>query len=251
MNLIKNSMNALILGITFLISVIFLGTNYFNYKSLDTGITVTGSATKNFSSDLIVWRGYFSKKAQTSKEAYKLLKDDASKINEYLLSNGVKEEEIVFSSVSIRENYVTDQVYDEASGEYRYFERFDGYLLSQDVVIESGEVDKIEVISRDITQLIDSGVEFFSSSPEYYYTKLSELKLQMITEATDNARERAEILARNSNSSLGRLVKGNLGVFQITAQNSSEDEYDYMGVFNTSSKNKTALVTVKLQYKTK
>jgi len=202
MSLFKNSMNALILGTVFLIAVIFLGTNYFSYKSIDTGITVTGSATKNFTSDLIVWRGYFSKEARTSKEAYALLKKDADKIHEYLIDNGVKEEEIVFSSVSIRENYVTDQVYDEAIGDYRYIQRFEGYILSQDVVIESGEVDKIEVISRDITQLIDAGVEFFSSSPEYYYTKLSELKLQMITEATENARERAEILAHNSNSGL-------------------------------------------------
>jgi hypothetical protein len=38
-----------------------------------------------------------------------------------------------------------------------------------------------------------------------------------------------------------------MGVFQIIAQNSSED-YSYGGSFNTNSKNKTATITIKLVY---
>ncbi len=65
----------------------------------------------------------------------------------------------------------------------------------------------------------------------------------MIAQATENARLRAEQIAKNSGSRLGKLKKAYLGVFQITGQYSDED-YTWGGVFNTSSKEKTATVTL-------
>jgi hypothetical protein len=124
---------------------------------------------------------------------------------------------------------------------------FTGFTLSQNVSIQSKEVNKIEEISRQSSELINSGIEFYSNAPEYYYTKLAELKIKMIAEATKDASSRAQSIAENANASLGNLKKSDMGVFQIIAQNSSED-FSYGGSFNTNSKNKTATITVKLVY---
>lgn len=249
MNALKPILITFIAGVCFIVSVAIAGNSLIESKknSSNGGITVTGSASKNFTSDLIAWGGSFSAHAQTTKEAYGILKNDADIIHQYLIKEGVNENEIVFSSIDIREeNY------------YEYFENgnikgtvFAGYTLTQNIKIESYDVDKIEKISRDITQLIDTGVQFNSYSPEYYYTKLDELKLEMITQATENARKRAELVTENSKSAIGKLISANLGVFQIVAQNSSEDVYSDGGAFNTWSKNKTASVTVKLYYEVK
>ena len=59
-----------------------------------------------------------------------------------------------------------------------------------------------------------------------------------------------ETIAKNSGSSLGGIKKASMGVFQITGQNSNED-YSSGGVFNTSSKNKTASITMKIEYAVK
>jgi len=112
---------------------------------------------------------------------------------------------------------------------------FNGYNLSQNVQIESKEVEKVENISRSVSELINSGVELYSNAPEYYYTKLAELKLEMIAEATKDAKMIAEKIAENAGASLGELKKSDLGIFQIIAQNSSED-YSWGGSFNTFSK---------------
>lgn len=69
----------------------------------------------------------------------------------------------------------------------------------------------------------------------------------MLSKATEDARNRSDVIATNSKASLGSLIKANMGIFQITAQNGNED-YTYGGVFNTSSKNKTASVTVRLEF---
>lgn len=206
-------------------------------------IAVTGSAHRNFISDLIVWEGQYSKKSMDIKEAYRMLKNDNNLIKIYLVNKGVKPNEMKFSAININRLY-----------NYQYNDKgalvgstFNGYDLSQTVTIESKAVDKIELISREITELINDGVEFNSNNPNYFYTQLSGLKHEILKEATEDARVRAETIAQNAGSDLKKLVKTNMGVFQIVAQNSSE-EFSSGGTYNTSSKNKTITVTVNLEY---
>ena len=106
----------------------------------------------------------------------------------------------------------------------------------------------MENISRDITKLIESGVEFESELPEYYYTKLDEVKLDLIEKATANAKERIDIMSAGSGAKAGKLLSATLGVFQITAKNSGSESYSYDGYLDTSSRYKTANITVRLNY---
>ena len=122
--------------------------------------------------------------------------------------------------------------------------------MSQEVQIESPDVDKIDHVSRQITELIDTGIELRSEKPEYYYTKLAELKIKMIASATRDALLRATTIAQNAGCKLGRLRNASMGVFQITAQNSSED-FSWGGAYNTSSMMKTASITMRMQYEIK
>ncbi|NLG03318.1 MAG: SIMPL domain-containing protein [Clostridia bacterium] len=250
MNKGKNTaVTAAIIGVSLIICTIIMMISLISYKkqSNSNGITATGSASCDFESDLIVWRGSFSAYGETTTSAYNTIKRDAEKIKEYLVDNGISEEEMVFSSVNISKHFISN--YND-EGNYVGDEQ-DGYDLYQNVIITSTDIDKVEKISRDITALIQSGVEFTSESPEYYYTKLDELKLSLIEDATANAKERIDIMADASGSRIGTLVNANLGIFQITAQNSASEDYSYGGTFNTSSRYKTATITVKLNYTSK
>lgn len=240
---IKNHTTAIIIGIAVILSTFLVVNAFKNRNSHNDTINVTGLGSKDFESDLIVWNSSFTKKSTDLKSAYSSLESDRNSLKNYLLSKGVKESDIVFSSVNISKEY--DRSYDEYQN--LRSEIFTGYTLTQNVQIESKEVGKIENISREVTELINSGIELHSNSPEYYYTKLAELKLEMIAEATKDAKLRAEKIAENAGASLGDLKKSDMGVFQIIAQNSSED-YSWGGSFNTSSKRKTANITMKLSY---
>ncbi|WP_177761081.1 SIMPL domain-containing protein [Flavobacterium sp. I3-2] len=240
----KNYITTAIIGISIIISTFLLSNAFKNRNNAADTISVTGLGSKDFVSDLIVWNSSFSKKNYNLKEAYSELESDRTAIKNYLVGKGIKESEIIFSSVSINKEFttITDSNYNTRT------ETFTGYNLTQSVQVESKEVAKVENVSREVTELINSGVELYSNAPEYYYTKLSELKLEMVAEATKDAKLRAEKIAENAGSSLGDLKKSEMGVFQIVAQNSSE-EYSWGGSFNTSSKNKTATITIKLVYK--
>ena len=192
----------------------------------------------------IVWRGSFSAYGMTTKEAYGVIKDNAEIVKQYLLDNGITESELVFSSIDISQRYRTE--YDE-EGNYKR-EYPDGYDLYQGLTVTSTDIDKVELVSRDITKLIESGVELASYSPEYYCTKLDEVKLDLIEKATDNARQRIDILVEGTGSRRGKLLTASLGVFQITPTNSGSSSYSYDGAFDTKSRYKTATVTVRLNY---
>jgi hypothetical protein len=99
-------------------------------------------------------------------------------------------------------------------------------------------------IANQSTSLIQNGVEIASQPPQYYYTKLNDLKLVMLGEATKDAKARAEMIAKNSGSQVGTLKSAQQGVFQITSTNST-DVSDY-GEYDLSSIVKTikAVVTV-------
>lgn len=240
---------ALIAGICAIICVSIFTGNIIQYKKNagGTGITATGSASVDFESDLVVWRGSFSVEGDTPKDAFASIKKDAELVKSYLRDNGVDENEMVFSSVSISPTYTSQ--YDE---EGRYLGDIQtGYELTQSMTVTSQDIDKVELISRDISNLIESGVELQSNLPEYYYTKLDELKLDLITKATANAKERIDLVASGCGAQTDKLLTASLGVFQITATNSGTESYSYGGSFNTSSRFKTANITVRLNYSVK
>jgi len=222
------------------ISAWFVG-NGIRTRGQEKTVRVTGLAEKNFTSDLIVWRGSFNKLNMNLRDAYQDLKQDESKIRAYLKSKGVNDEAVVFSAVDINSEYN----YTYHNGENH--REFLGYRLTQSVKVESADVAGIETISREVTELIDQGVELSSQSPEYYYTKLAELKLDLIRKATEAAKQRAGDIAKAAGAGLCDLRKADMGIFQITGLHSSE-EFSWGGAFNTDSKEKTARITVNLLY---
>lgn len=244
-NKASNTGLAFIIGLCIIISTVGSTYLFTNYKlTINNSISATGSAEVDFSSDLVVWRGNFKSSADSSTDAYKKIKEDSEIVKTYLKDNGVNDNEVKFDSVNISEK--TNPIWDN-NGNWRG-EEFAGYLLTQSVTITSTDLDKVDKISRDISSLLESGVEFTSYAPEYYCSKLDDVKLELIEKATENAKTRIDIMANKSGATLGKLKSSKLGVFQIVAKNSGTKSYAYDGYFDTSSKEKTANITVKLDY---
>lgn len=234
--------NAILFSAAIVLAAYFLGNAYVERAERNGTINVTGLGSEDFVSDLIVWEGRFSRENTDLQAAYAALEKDKSIIKEYLLSKGLNEQQVVFKAVNTSE---------QNEPQYRdgnfVGNKFVGYRLTQSVEIESKDVEKVEELSRSITELMNKGVQFYSNPPRYYYTSLSDLKIEMIRKATEDARLRAETIAANSGGKLDDLQSANMGVFQITGQNSNED-YSWGGAFNTADKNKTASITMRLVY---
>lgn len=240
----RNTFAALLFSIAIILTAFILGYAIINRNDKEGTIYVTGSGKADFTSDLIVWEARFTKENPDLKQAYSLLDTDKNTISAYLDSQGISSTNIIFSSIEIGEN--TQAKYAE-NGNYIGNE-FVAYSLSQTFKIESKNVEEVEKLSRQITELLNEGVQLYSMPPRYYYTKLADLKIEMISKATKDAKLRAEMIANNAGGKISELISADMGIFQITGQNSDED-YTWGGVFNTSDKKKTASITIKLNYK--
>ena len=233
----------LIIAAAIIIAVLLASaTVKYKFKSPET-ISVTGLAEKDFVADQIVWTGNFNRSSFDLKSGYDQIKADEAAVKNYLNAAGIPDSSIVFSSVNMNRNY--EQKYD-ADGRV-IGSTFTGYNLSESVTVDSRQLDRVERMSREITTLLQQGIELNSSPPSYYYSKLNALKIDLLAKASADAKQRAESIASNSGAGLGDMKKASMGVFQITGKNSNED-YSYGGAFNTTSKEKTASITLKVEY---
>lgn len=225
------------LAVALVLSSIVMAWAITQNKKSDQTITVTGSARKRIKSDLVIWRAGVSYQATQPQGAYSSLTDAISKIKQYLVSKGITEDQMTVSSISSTTLHGKDNDGNETS-------EITGYSLRQEIQVRSGDVDRVERIAREATELINQGILLESGSPEYYYTKIADLKIEMLAAAAADAKVRAEQVAKSTGSSIGSVRQARMGVMQITAADSNEVSGE--GINDTSSLEKdiTAVVNV-------
>ena len=199
-------------------------------------ITVTGSANKQIISDYVVWQASVTVRDPDLAKGYKRLAADLDKVKKYLLAKGVPEQELIIPQVNTEQLYKKDEHGNDTN-------EFMDNRLTQLVEVRSEDVSKITQVSREVTELIDQGVQLNSGAPEYLYRKLDELKLEMLARATENAKQRAENMAKATGNKIGVIRSARMGVLQITPSTSTD--VSDMGINDTSSLDKkvTAVVT--------
>lgn len=237
---------AVILSIGFIIGAMIISGTWRKVASNNVTIAVTGSASKQIKSDLGIWEGTFTNESSSVTDAYAKLQESNTKVKNYLISFGFSEDMIVFSSINTYTLYETKSKSDMFMPDEEKSGKIIGYRLSQSVTVESAEVDKIDKLSRRVTELLNQGVSINSEPPRFLYTKLSDLKIEMIGLAAQDAKIRAEQIAKATNNKVGDVRSSKTGVIQINAKNSTEVS-DY-GVNDVTSLEKTITAVVSVSF---
>jgi hypothetical protein len=225
------------LAVGLVLSSLIFGWFFEKSKKGDEVITVTGSARKRIKSDLVVWSAGVTYQAPTLADAYRQLAENVPRVKQYLVGKGIPENEITISSISTTTLRKADENGQETS-------EISGYSLRQQLDVRSSDVDKIAQVAREATELINQGILIESGSPQYYYTKLGDLKVEMLGEAAKDAKTRAERIAASTGNSIGTVRSAKMGVMQITAADSTE--VSDAGISDTSAIDKdiTAVVNI-------
>lgn len=248
----RNVLFGLIVGVSVILTALILGNSFKNRnKNLDS-ISVIGLGTKDFVSDEILWSASFTTQSMDIKTAYNKIVSDQKIVSDYFISKGFKTAEFSFGAVNFQKKFREIRRENPMNAYQNQYETvFDGYEATQTITFSAKRnpelMQRIEAVSSKTSELINSGVELSSNSVQYTYSNLPGLKHSLIESATADARERAEKIVNTANGDLGKLKKASMGVFQITAQGSTEED-SYGGNFDTFSKNKTARITVRLEY---
>jgi len=218
-------------------SSLIFGWFYAKTKKSDDAITVTGSAKKRIKSDLVVWSAGVSCQSPQLSDAYKQRSTSVPRIKQYLLGKGIADNQMTTSAITTTTLKKRNENGIETS-------EITGYSLQQQVEVRSNDVDKVAQIAREATELINQGILIESNAPQYYYTQIGDLKIEMLGEAAKDAKERAERIAASTGNSVGPVRSARMGVLQITPADSTE--VSDSGIYDTSTidKDMTAVVNI-------
>jgi hypothetical protein len=215
----------------------------------DRTISVTGSAKRRITSDLIEWTGSIEAQNPTDRAAaYKAVHAQAEGVLAYLKKQGIKDAEVIPSSVTVATIEETERTGKGENAVERQV--FKGYRTSQSITVRSLDVARVERVSREVTQLLEQGVNITSSEPAYHYTKLGELKITMLAEAAKDARTRAENMVRSAGgATLAGLRIADMGVINVNPANSTATSGQ--GNNDTTSLDKDIITIVHVTYELK
>jgi hypothetical protein len=233
----------LLLSFTIISIVILLSSLIFASKMpKNDNITVTGSASKIVKSDSASITVYIDSRGGSRKEAYNKIKTQMPVVFEYLSSKGIDKKDIQCKAMNghytYKQNangYVTDEV--------------SGYNASQYIVVKSKDVEKIKEIANDIQNLVNKGINIEVEQPEYYYSDLSSIKINLLKEATKDAKQRAKSMLQATGSRVGKVSSVKMGVFQITPPDSTSVSDTGENDTSTIDKKVTAVANVVFKVK--
>lgn len=210
----------------------FAGTIHDARHARDT-LTITGSARKPITSNLVRWSLSVSGAASTPQAAARTMRRDVTAVEAFLHSGGVPASAIAESVVQT-ETIVTRISKKKTRTSYR---------VSQGLGVSTTKIDVVEGVSTRLADLIERGIDVSADPLEYISTDLEQAKLDALQAATEEAHHRADILVQGLGGKLGAMWSSSLGVYQITPRDST-DVSDY-GINDTSSRDKdvTAVVT--------
>lgn len=216
---------------------LFFGVNAITSSLSKDTIYVTGSAYKIVKSDSGRLEFNISVRAADKSAAYNQVKKQIPVVMEYLKSKGVEVEQKASNGYY---NYKYD-----ARGNNTNEIAF--YNLSQPFEITSNDPEKIKEISVDIQSLMDKGIDINVMRPEYFYSKLSDLKVDLLQDATKDSKQRATAMLKATHNRPGKIQSVQMGVFQITPVDSTN--VSDMGISDTSTIDKkvTAVANIHFQ----
>lgn len=189
-----------------------LGNSIVKFKEFERSVSVKGLSEKELPADIALWPIQFTRAGNDITQLYADLEKDTQAIVEFLKRSGFSDSEITVSPPAITDK-LAQQYGDSSKVELRY-------SANQDITVYTEKIDAVRAAMKKLVELGKTGIVFtggnYENKTEYIFTKLNDVKPEMIEDATRKAREVAEKFAKDSNSRLGKIKQASQGQFTIT-----------------------------------
>lgn len=238
--------NSIIIGVSIFIGLVingvFLGRSLERFKKEDRSISVKGFSEREVKADLVVWSLIVTKSSNELSEGTNSIEEAKEKVAKFLLSHGITSNELIYHNAIINDKQSNLYENPNAKPTFRY-------LMTKRIEIRSNNVDNILKVSRLTDQLLTVGVVTQSAGLLFMYTKLNNIKPEMLNEAIKSAKNAALEFAKESNVQLGKLRKANQGYFSIVDRDQAQNAQEEGAYGNgTNDVNKKVRVVISADY---
>lgn len=218
METIKNNSVWVVGGVLLVFSFIF----FFSaraFSSQGSYVEVKGLSEKIVKADVAVWSINFDVKSNNIDSLYADIEKNLSVITSFLKEKGFDEAEINVAPVNIYQDTYRDALF--------------RYNANTQLSVYTKKVDLVRSASKETLLLVKKGVTLNQNSISFQFSDINSVKPEMLAEAIKNAKETAAQFARESGSRLGKVSRGNQGVFDISDKDPGSPEYKKIRVVST------------------
>jgi hypothetical protein len=201
------------LAIAVLLGGWFIGDGFARARLGDRFVTVKGVAEREVEADLALWPLAYVATSDHLAQAQAHIEASRRSVLRFLTAQGVDT-----SAVELQDIQVTDRLANPYGQQESAASR---YIIMQRLMVRSPDPARIQAAHQRMSALVDAGVVLGSgmgygdNAPTFLFTRLNDLKPEMVAEATARARESAEQFAKDSKSALGGIRRASQGVFVI------------------------------------
>lgn len=203
-------MDSLKIGISIVMAAVILAVGLANIITPERSVSVRGLAEREVDADLAVWNMSFSMGENSLEYMQRSILEKTEVIKKYLIKHGLEESDFTVKPAAITDNSLNSYM-DQTKITYKF-------VAQQTILVRSGKIEAVKSAYADSLELVSAGIavsQDYDSKVSYEFTKLNDIKPEMIAEATKNARTAAEQFAHDSNSKVGKIKKATQGLFTI------------------------------------
>ncbi len=186
-------------------------------------VTVKGLAEREVTADVASWSLPFRGVGDTSKAALAEADRSLNAVRDFAIAGGVDAADVANEPYALR---IERRVLNEVGGQVERVR----YVVATAVRIRTTNVDAVVELTAKTQELLDAGVLLGAADyseaakPQFFYTRLNDIKPGLIEEATKAARASAAQFAKDSGATVGDIASANQGVIQILARDGQYEE---------------------------
>ncbi len=196
--------------ITAVCSSVVLSYGFTKILHSDRTVTVRGLYEQEVNADTATWKLTFTLGADSLKELSSKIESDTGIAKSFLMDNGLTPDDFTVLAPEITDTTVNVYM-DQNKAHY-------SYIAKQSLLVRSDKVSNVKKCSINTLSLLNKGVSVYSdygSNVDYQFTKLNDIKPQMIKYATQNAHKAAEQFANDTGCKVGKIKNATQGLFTI------------------------------------
>lgn len=182
-------------------------------------VEVKGLSEKIVKADVAIWTINFEVKSNNVDALYAEIAKSTEAIKTFLKTKSFEESEINVAPVNIYQDTYRDALF--------------RYNSNTQLSVYTDKVDAVKIASKETLTLVKQGVTMNGNSVEFQFSGINSIKPEMLAEAIKNARATAEQIAVEAGARLGRVTRGNQGVFDISDKDPGSPEYKKIRVVST------------------
>lgn len=203
-------LEAIIIAIGMLVMGYFIKQGLDNFSSRDRVVNVKGLAEMEVPANKVTWPLMYKDLGNDLPVLYNKINATNQAILSFLKEKGITENEITINAPEIID--MQAERYNSNPAPFRY-------NVTSVITVTSEQVDLVRKLISEQSELLKQGIAItggdYRYNVTYDFTKLNEVKPQMIEEATKNARAAGQKFAKDSDSELGEIKKAYQGQFTI------------------------------------